>query len=130
MKGKRIILMAMTLMLTMSVCTSAYAQSLEVYTPNQVYYESTAPQPPAKVARAIWMTYEKSIILEKYTESADPHMSEFPQTVFYREPNPAGYGEQAAGTLTLVAVGKMRPDNPNHHGYYCSYRGTMGYFLQ
>ena len=133
MKCRRLLIMTISFMLAMSTCTTAYAQSGEfdkMYTSNDVVYESSAPKPlENSSAKAIWMTYEKSIVLEKYTESQDPNMSEFPQSVYYVEPNPAGYGEDAVGTLYLAAVGKMYPNNPNHHGYFCSYRGTMGYFL-
>lgn len=130
MKCKKIFSVLMIFILATATCTTAYAQNIETYTPDKVYYESATPEPPAKVARAIWMTYEKEIILEKHVGTADPSMSDFPQTVFYREPNPSGYGADATGTLSLYMVSKMYPRDPKHDGYYCSYRGTMGYFLE
>lgn len=129
MKGRKVLLIAMTLILAMATCTTAYAQSIEVYTTNDVYYESTTPKSPTNVAKAIWMTYDKNAIQKVFVDNDNPTWSDFPQSIFYTEPNPSGYGADATGTLYLVSVSKIFPNDPNHRGYWCGYMGTMGYFL-
>ena len=134
MKSRRFKIMIISLILAMSTCTTAYAQIGKidkVYTANDVVYESHAPKPLVNSsARAIWVTYPKTIYLDQWLEGIkNPQMSDFPQSVSYSEPNPSGYGDDAKGTLYLNAVSKNKPNDPYDYGYRCSYTGTMGYFL-
>jgi len=133
MKHKKLLLVTISFMIAMLTCTAVYAQSGDVekvYTSADVVYESVPPEPiKTSSARAVWMTYEKTVYLEKYTESENPSMSSFPPSIYYTEPNPSGYGENATGTLYLTSVSKIYPNNQDDHSYLCCYKGTMGYFL-
>lgn len=133
MKCKRLLIMIMSLMFAMSTCTIGYAQSEEndeIYAFNDVIYDSSAPKTLANSsARAIWVTYPKMITKVYVMQTSNPYIGDFPQSIFYSEPNPSGYGEDAKGTLYLESFGRVYPDDPNSKEFYCHYSGTMGYFL-
>ena len=124
MKCKRLLIVIMSLMFAMSTCTIGYAQSEEndkIYAFNDVVYDSPA--------RAIWVTYPKMITKVYVMQTSNPYIGDFPQSIFYSEPNPSGYGEDAKGTLYLESFDRVYPDDPNSKEFYYHYSGTMGYFL-
>jgi len=129
MKHKKLLLVTIYFMIAMLTCTAAYAQSGEVekvYTSADVIYESASPESiKTSSARAVWMTYEKTVVRPYTSTTENPKYMDFPQSIYYTEPNPSGYGEDATGTLYLQTV--FQGEDKYH--WYLSYTGTMGYFL-
>ena len=97
-----------------------------VYTINDVIYSSPSTVPTDISPYAVWVTYDKTVILMNVHELMDPSLSDWPQTIYYTEPNPLGYGDDAWGTLYLKSAERI-PGSIS--AWYLTYEGEMGYFL-
>lgn len=140
MKRKIFILLASVVCISLALSMNAFASNTDinivpqdkpVYTNEDVAFSYSGVIEKLSAAGeisplAVWVTYEKTVILQYQSDIMNPSLSYWPQSIEYTEPNPSGYGADAWGTLYIKSQSKV----PGSVSFWnVKYKGTMGYFL-
>lgn len=126
MVQRKVMAVALVFILSLTLTTNAFAKNLPVYKAesNKIIYSSPIPN-FAIYAPCVWATYTKTVVLESISDKEYPSFKDWPQSIYYTEPNPAGGDGDASGTLYLKNAEKL---SGMGSVWKLTYRGEMGFY--